>query len=573
MNTIKSGLKRSRFSGSKSVKKIKQNSLMQKYVDFTQFNINSCERPNGWTDVYIRGELECLHYRYPKEIIDSCSEDVIKIASFDLDNTLITTQSKRNYSNLPNDWRLLAEYNVQKKLNELHQENFKIIIFNNQKGISMGMWTSNNYKTKLTKILTELDVPCTIVCSTGDSVFRKPLPGMWEYIIEKLYPNKKVDASESFYVGDSAGRFLNPLIKKKDHSCADRIFAMNLNLNFYTPEEYFLKSPIDKFILNVFDPKSIIIERYDILSTELELVLLIGPPQCGKTAIIQKYFNNYDAILNTFFISQVEENISKSLENGKSVVVHNVADVIIVKNNFCGLLNSPENKSMSTSEANALTSNIIMQCVLQNDMNRLAELLSYDPTMEDVYEKIQIDLINVDEHNFKTPLMMSCMLGRSEILKELLKCEKIDINYYNSLGYTAVHLAVVWGQLDCIKLLTQNNVNLTFKTRDRNETPRDIAVRYKNEIIVNFIDFTLAKSLLENKIKAAMLLSSETEKMRQLPKDERAEFNALIVEKQEIIKNLPEDFTKSITNNLISQSRKLQIYVSKLNAKFEQSNT
>lgn len=45
----------------------------------------------------------------------------------------------------------------------------------------------------------------------------------------------------SFYCGDAAGRQAKwALGKKKDHSCGDRLFAMNLSLKFYTPEEYFL---------------------------------------------------------------------------------------------------------------------------------------------------------------------------------------------------------------------------------------------------------------------------------------------------------------------------------------------
>ena len=56
-----------------------------------------------------------------------------------------------------------------------------------------------------------------------------------------LITNIENSTQESFYVGDAAGR-LKDYKKgaKKDFSCSDRKFAMNLKLDFFTPEEYFL---------------------------------------------------------------------------------------------------------------------------------------------------------------------------------------------------------------------------------------------------------------------------------------------------------------------------------------------
>lgn len=50
----------------------------------------------------------------------------------------------------------------------------------------------------------------------------------------------KINKNESIFVGDAAGRPANKILKtKKDHSTADRLFAMNVGMKFYTPEEHF----------------------------------------------------------------------------------------------------------------------------------------------------------------------------------------------------------------------------------------------------------------------------------------------------------------------------------------------
>lgn len=42
------------------------------------------------------------------------------------------------------------------------------------------------------------------------------------------------------FVGDAAGRPENKMLKtKKDHSTADRLFAINIGIKFFTPEEHF----------------------------------------------------------------------------------------------------------------------------------------------------------------------------------------------------------------------------------------------------------------------------------------------------------------------------------------------
>lgn len=65
----------------------------------------------------------------------------------------------------------------------------------------------------------------------------------------------------SFFCGDAAGRLarngVNGQKVKKDHSCCDRLFAMNIGLKFYSPEEYFWKARPEAFKLPTFNPNDV----------------------------------------------------------------------------------------------------------------------------------------------------------------------------------------------------------------------------------------------------------------------------------------------------------------------------
>jgi len=80
----------------------------------------------------------------------------------------------------------------------------------------------------------------------------------------------------SFFCGGEAGRPAGfdsdgkPI--EKDHSCCDRLFAINIGLKFYTPEEYFWKeSTAEVFALPAFNPNNILsnIRYTDLSSTVL----------------------------------------------------------------------------------------------------------------------------------------------------------------------------------------------------------------------------------------------------------------------------------------------------------------
>ena len=148
-----------------------------------------------------------------------------KIASFDMDSTLILTKSGKTFPKDASDWIWWNEC-VPKKLREAHKNGFKIVIISNQAGVNTGKTTTKVLESKFKQLYASLKVPFQFLCSTESDSNRKPGLGMWKYFTEKANGKKKVDLKESFYCGDAAGRPKSGK-KGKDFSDSDRKFAIN----------------------------------------------------------------------------------------------------------------------------------------------------------------------------------------------------------------------------------------------------------------------------------------------------------------------------------------------------------
>lgn len=179
----------------------------------------------------------------------------MQIAAFDMDGTLITTKSGKVFPVNSHDWRILLPQ-VETCLRALAADGFKLVVITNQRGLSNGHVNSGSFKAKVEHILKQLNVRAQVYVCTGHGFYRKPAPGVWQHLESRGNGGVPIDLAASFYVGDAAGRPANWEPKrKKDFSCSDRLFALNVGLRFYTPEEYFLSQPTAKFDLPAFDPR------------------------------------------------------------------------------------------------------------------------------------------------------------------------------------------------------------------------------------------------------------------------------------------------------------------------------
>lgn len=221
-----------------------------------------------------------------------------QIAGFDLDGTLITTKSGKVFPTGPDDWRILYP-EIPKKLKQLQSDGYKLVIFTNQLGISRGRLRPDQFKAKVEAVIQRLGVPLQVLVATGPGIYRKPVLGMWDHLCEKANGDVTVSVPDSLYVGDAAGRPPNwaPGRKKKDFSCSDRLFALNAELRFHTPEEFFLGWAPAPFDLPTFDPRQLDPEAplYDppdapLLSDGPEVVVAVGFPGAGKSTFLKTHF-------------------------------------------------------------------------------------------------------------------------------------------------------------------------------------------------------------------------------------------------------------------------------------------
>ena len=82
-----------------------------------------------------------------------------------------------------------------------------------------------------------------------------------------------INKEESFFVGDALGR-------KSDFSDSDKVFAENIGIKWYSPEDIFIN-------------KSAIFELPNILlSSNPEIIIMMGYPGSGKSTIAKNICEN-----------------------------------------------------------------------------------------------------------------------------------------------------------------------------------------------------------------------------------------------------------------------------------------
>jgi bifunctional polynucleotide phosphatase/kinase len=182
-----------------------------------------------------------------------------KMAAFDYDWTLVSPKDGKTFPSNIDDWEWLYP-TVPEKIKKYYEDGFMIVIFTNQ---------SKAWKHEQLKLVAaSLDIPIFIVIAI-DKCDYKPNPILFNMFIR----DNKIDKNKSFFIGDALGR-------KSDFSDSDKVFAENIGIPCYCPEE-------------VFHVKTEIAEIPTIpLTDEKQIIIMMGYPGSGKSTIAKNICKN-----------------------------------------------------------------------------------------------------------------------------------------------------------------------------------------------------------------------------------------------------------------------------------------
>lgn len=175
-----------------------------------------------------------------------------KMASFDYDWTVVNPKDGKTFPSSIDDWEWLYP-GVPEKIKKYYEDGYMIVIFTNQ---------SKKWKyEQIQMVMKQLEIPLFVVIASDKAEY-KPNPILFNIPFEGNNINKE----ESFFVGDALGR-------KSDFSDSDKVFADNIGIKCYSPEDIFTNKS-DTFEIPIIP-----------LSSCPEIIIMVGYPGSGKSAI------------------------------------------------------------------------------------------------------------------------------------------------------------------------------------------------------------------------------------------------------------------------------------------------
>ena len=225
---------------------------------------------------------DCTEITYPPwHNVRSCYFSVndpsnADLALFDFDSTLIKfnpSSSRSSPSSSRSSGNDLLFPNIPDFLKQIKG---RIVVLSNQYGIATNNTTHAEVQRQMYEFRLQVNVSIDFYYATEKDSYRKPMTDMIDLMREHGISGRIL-----FYCGDAAGR-------KGDHSNTDFLFAHNLKIPFYTPENLFNSVP--NFVQPAVTEKS---DTVGILEKTIfaevfedpvpKIVVMIGPQGSGKS--------------------------------------------------------------------------------------------------------------------------------------------------------------------------------------------------------------------------------------------------------------------------------------------------
>lgn len=288
-------------------------------------------------------------------------QDPVRIAAFDLDDTLIYRPINKNAKK----WKIL-DSSLPEKIANLIAKKYVIVIFTNQRGMSENKkfdkisWRKamDDFAQTMFEGVNNKPYYFAVYVAKRYDLYRKPNIGLWQQMkidfMEEFNLSKIRISKKSFYVGDAAGRKRPSYYKKKiykspskgDFSDTDRKFALNIGIKFLTPEEFFIPYTGEmEYKLCGVNPKELAdkakLNDYQFIPREKEMIVLIGPPGAGKTEFYKKYLKKHGYVHINRDTCKTQKKCmdltEKALEEGKSVAIDNLNSTVISRMDYTSL--------------------------------------------------------------------------------------------------------------------------------------------------------------------------------------------------------------------------------------------
>jgi bifunctional polynucleotide phosphatase/kinase len=216
-----------------------------------------------------------------------------KIAAFDYDWTLVCPKDGKTFPSNVEDWQWLYP-NIPDELKRYNEEGFSVVIFTNQ---------SKDWKvTQIQNVTKSLEIPIFVVVARQKCDY-KPNPVLYDALVGVHI----FDKASSFFVGDALGR-------KGDYADSDKVFAQNIGLKCYSPDNFFATKQ-EETIMNI--PK---LKLYE----SKQVIIMVGYPGSGKSSVANHICEDEQFVLIQGDVYKTSSKMIKaalpSVKDGKSII-------------------------------------------------------------------------------------------------------------------------------------------------------------------------------------------------------------------------------------------------------------